>query len=273
MTESHKNSLWQVIVVCLVLALIAGISVLSFLFSQEKWTVTTELITLISFLVIICLGFFFDTVQIGKISLLKSELKEKNSFIQSLQNAIANSQVSTNIVSPHFDFSPQVDASIANRDERARLSEENDVHLDKTEKEKRKKRRDAAENSYIDSFCKEKQVSRSALKENVKIDGIEKLDPFSPYCPVFDYYYEFGAFSEFIVFKLVFSNFYLIKFQLYMMLSKLYMYNQHTNAHNSLKLVLLQDTAKNDCNYESQLRKDFYPACASGLLVIEQACI
>ena len=273
MAESHKNPLWQVIAVCLVLAFIMGISVLSFLFSQEKWTVTAELITLISFLVLICLGFFFDTVQIGKISLLKSELREKDSYIRSLQSTIANSQISSNIVSPRFEFSPQVEASSANRVERDRLSEENDAHLDKAEKEQRKKRVAVAKSRYIDKVCEEKQIPRTALEEDVKIRGIEKLDPFSPYCPVFDYYYEFGEFSEFIVFKQVVSNFYLIKFQLYMMLSKLYMYNQHRNARNSLKLVLLQDTAKNDCNYETKLKEDFYPACTSGLLVIEQASI
>ena len=94
------------------------------------------------------------------------------------------------------------------------------------------------------------------LKENVRIDGIENLDSVSVYSPVFDYFYQFGSYSEFIVFKSVVSNSYLIKFQLYMMLSKIYIFNQFKNTKYSLRLILLQDTDKNSNDYENQIKQE-----------------
>ena len=54
------------------------------------------------------------------------------------------------------------------------------------------------------------------------------------------------------------------------MLSKIYLYNQQTNSHNLLKLILLQDTSKKDYDYIKSLEKDFLPVCRTGLLSIEK---
>lgn len=78
MSESKKIPVWQIIIVFCVLVFIACIIIFTFFFSQEKWKLITEIVTLISFLLVICAGFFFDQIQIGKISLLRKEIVKKN---------------------------------------------------------------------------------------------------------------------------------------------------------------------------------------------------
>lgn len=83
--KEKKIPLWQIICVICVMAFIATLVILSLILSNEKWSFNAELVTLVSFIVIVCAGFFFDSVQIGKISLLKNEVKGKEAIISSLQ--------------------------------------------------------------------------------------------------------------------------------------------------------------------------------------------
>ena len=270
--EEKKIPLWQIVCVICVMAFIATLVILSLIFSNEKWSFNAELVTLVSFIVIVCAGFFFDSVQIGKISLLKNEVKEKEAIISSLQNLISTSQISNNIVSPSFNINAGINESSQNKDELQKLKE-NEIISNKKDIKERKTRMEKAENKYLEKFCADKCLSKNELKENVRIDGIENLDSVSVYSPVFDYFYQFGSYSEFIVFKSVVSNSYLIKFQLYMMLSKIYNFNQFKNTKYSLRLILLQDTDKNSNDYENQIKQDFAPAFNSGLLRIEQIAV
>lgn len=270
--EEKKVPLWQIICTICIIVFIAALSVFSLIFSKERWQLSAELVTLISFIVIICGGFFFDSIQIGKISLLKKEVKEKEAVIFSLQNLILTGQISNNIVSPNFTFNTGINESSQNKDELEKLKE-NEIISNKKNSTERKTRMENAEKKYLEKFCAEKVISKNDLKENVKIDGIEKFDSISTYCPVFDYFYQFGSYSEFIIFKSAVSNTYLLKFQLYMMLSKIFLLNQYKKTNYSLRLVLLQDTGKNSNDYENQIKQDFFPAYNSGLLRIEQIAV
>lgn len=271
MSESKKIPVWQIIIVFCVLVFIACIIIFTFVFSQEKWKLTAEVVALISFLLIICAGFFFDQIQIGQISLLKREIEGKDALINSFQNFICNNQISNNNnVNPHFNIAAKIYTSEDNKKEQEEVLEENNKSISNREKNQRKQRMEMAQEDYISKYCKEKHIEKNSLEKNVKISGTEAVDPISIYCPVYDFYYEFGSYSEFIVFKSVVSNTYLIKFQLYIMLSKIYLYNQQTNSHNSLKLILLQDTSKKDYDYIKSLEKDFLPVCRTGLLSIEK---
>ena len=109
--EEKKIPLWQIVCVICVIVFIATLVILSLIFSNEKWSFNAELVTLVSFIVIVCAGFFFDSVQIGKISLLKNEVKEKEAIISSLQNLISTSQISNNIVSPNININAGINES------------------------------------------------------------------------------------------------------------------------------------------------------------------
>lgn len=267
MNDSKRSiPLWQMLTVVFVIVFISTIIVLSLFFEHEKWKITAEIVSCISFLLIICLSFFFDSIQIGKIGLLKNELKDKETQISNLQNFILKNQ-NTNIVSNNFSISTETNKDV--EQEKEKIQEEEEKNL-KIKKELRKKMLQNAEQKYITNFCHTKKIREEDLQKNVKIVESGTSDPISFYTPIFDYYYNCGFDSEFIVLKAVGSNFYLIKFQLYMMLSKLYLYNKFSSNNNKLKLVLLYESPKNNKeDYSKSIKQDFSPACNSGLLSVE----
>ena len=83
--EEKKIPLWQIICTICIIVFIVALSVFSLIFSKERWQLSAELVTLISFIVIICGGFFFDSIQIGKISLLIVYDALKDFFTESIQ--------------------------------------------------------------------------------------------------------------------------------------------------------------------------------------------
>ena len=157
MSESKKIPVWQIIIVFCVLVFIACIIIFTFVFSQEKWKLTAEVVTLISFLLIICAGFFFDQIQIGQISLLKREIEGKDALINSFQNFICNNQISNNNnVNPHFNIAAKIYTSEDNKKEQEEVLEENNKSISNREKNQRKQRMEMAQEDYISKYCKEK---------------------------------------------------------------------------------------------------------------------
>lgn len=269
MTDDKKSTpWWQILTVAFVIVFISVVIVLSLVFENERWKISAEIVTCILFLIIICASFFFDSIQIGKISLLKNEIKEKESLILNLQNLVfSNQNLNKNIVNNTFSIGKNED-----KEEKleAQAEEENvSKNISKEKKELQKEKIKNAEQQFILNYCTDRGIKRENLQEDVKIIENGNLDPISLYTPIFDYYNDCGVNSEFIVFKFVSSNFYLIKFQLYMMLSKIYLYNKFSKNNNSLKLVLLQKNSKKEENYSKLIKQDFYPAYNSLLLSIE----
>lgn len=253
----------------------------SFVKSKYSFEITTPIIILVTFLLVIFLSDSFDNFQIGKLISLKrnvSEYKEKNEKLENEKNDLIKQIINLNIQSQHTQNTTSNTISLgvaqqnsvlveqANNEEveKARLQEYNETLKEATSVCKRIDRVKFA-NFAIKKYFGE--INYNSILQDVKVNNkFGDTDPISNRNVIFDAYYNDNEKERFIEVKqyasVVFYD------RLYVMLNKIYNYNNIKNTKANLILIIPKltedtDSRRTPLNDIERLKENFSPAIAS----------
>ncbi len=252
----------------------------SFVKSKYSFEITTPIIILLTFLLVIFLSDSFDNFQIGKLISLKrnvSEYKEKNEKLENEKNDLIKQIINLNVQSQHTQNTTSNTIAFgaiqkgmlveqANEEEvkKDRLQEDNETLKETTSVCKRIDRV-KFENFVIKKYFGE--INYNSILQDVKVNNkFGDTDPISNRNVIFDAYYNDNEKERFIEVKQYASIMFYDR--LYVMLNKIYNYNNIKNAKANLILIIpkldedtdLRRTPLNDIN---RLKENFSPAIAS----------
>lgn len=270
-----------------IILLISIISLIAISFVKSKYTfeITASIIILLAFLLVVFLSKSFDDFQIGQIISLKrnvTEYKEKNEKLENDKFELIKQIVNMNVQSQHtanvnYNAIPmevlQKSISVQQADEKERQEDktQEDSEIQK-ELKVIDKRMDRVK---FEQFMIKKHFGENynSILQDVKVENkFGDTDPISNRNIIFDAYYNDNEQEGFIEVKQYISPVSLDR--IYVMLNKIYNYNNIKNAKASLTLIIPNisgDNTKKFGIYNIEKLKDvFYPAIASGLLNIKQ---
>ncbi|MCI8352329.1 MAG: hypothetical protein HFJ58_01710 [Clostridia bacterium] len=252
----------------------------SFVKSKYSFEITTPIIILVTFLLVIFLSDSFDNFQIGKLISLKrnvTEYKEKNEKLENEKNDLIKQIINLNIQSQHTQNTTSNTIAFgaiqkgmlveqANEEEvkKDRLQEYNETLKEATSVCKRIDRVKFA-NFAIKKYFGE--INYNSILQDVKVNNkFGDTDPISNRNVIFDAYYNDNEKERFIEVKqyasVVFYD------RLYVMLNKIYNYNNIKNAKANLILIIPKltedtDSRRTPLNDIERLKENFSPAIAS----------
>lgn len=275
------------VILILIIALLIGFS---FVKSKYQFEITTPIIILLTFLVIIFLSNTFDNFQIGRIISLKrnvSEYKEKNEKLENDKNELIKQIINQNVQSQNSTnvnwnvpldlFKNSISIQPANEEEiKNNISQEDNEIPNETANEIKSSHR-RIDKRKLEKFAIEKyseSINCHSIIRDVKLSNkFGDNDPISNKDVIFDGFFNDDGIEKFIE---VNQNSTSIFFdRLYVMLNKIYIYNVIKNSKANLTLIipkLPEDSSIRVPLYGSidRLKNVFSPAITIGLLNIWQ---
>jgi hypothetical protein len=296
--KEKPNYFVRVLIVLLAAALFTLV-VLSFLYSEPKYSISSGILTLIFIITVVVLSESFNQLSIGKVLTLQKEVKEKEEIknnikeenkelrkeLFSLISNIQQSQVNNTFNAPPESWfhllgvvkaekKPDDDQEDSEAEPKNNVGQGSQIETQANSKNRFQIRR-IAEEIALAKYIKIQNIPQSELLTQVEFSSSFKgIDPIMDRRIIFDGYLrtsEFERFFEINVKNIVSPSFF---DRLYIMLSKINLYSKTKNVHADLSLILVsmpddfEETRPRSGGAE-RLIEYFQPAISNKLLRIE----
>ena len=285
MTVNSSPNYFVRILVVLLCILIALMILYNFLLVEPKGEINAGLVMLIAILLVVVLSESFDNFSIGKllavtrdnrrketaINRLSGENYELRNQIVKIATTVNQSQSSTNV----FGLSEEVIRRFIVRRASAEEIQERETEEASTATEDRplRPRPDfrKIEEVALQKFLSSNELSEySFITEAKLVTQFHGIDSISNVQPLFDAYLNTGEEEFFIEIRPSYSQPFMWRDRVYVMLNKIKLYRavKKVNAHLSLVLVNIPEevTDRPTRNNRANIEEYFQPAIADGLL-------
>ncbi len=293
--STEKVNWFSRILLLIIGGLIAFMIVYRFFLIEPRAEITTGIIILLAFLIVLALSEIFDNFSIGEILKLSRTIKEKEKVIEKRENEIikveneknqllnqvitlsnnfSQRQSNTNIYGWTPELMRQIGVQKANADEVEELKKKEAQEAEKEEPSRQRVRR--LDNSKVEELALRKFITNnnidiSKIFREIKLQAFQGIDPISDTSPIFDAYLndiDKEVFFEVRPSKGYISGMFLDR--LYLMLSKIYHYRtiKKTNSFLNLILVEFPDDRSEENRQLNRILDLFQPALNNNLLRI-----
>jgi predicted lactoylglutathione lyase len=291
--DSKKGTNWFVrIGLILLVGLIISMIIYKFFYREPIADISSGLIVLLAFAIVLALSESFDSFSVGKILTLSRKIKEKDSVISNKESAIkqvenekrellsqiitlsnnfSQRQSNTNIYGATPDTIKQFTVQKADEPEVEILKQKEQEEENKATTTTRKRidfRK--VEEIAMQYFIKDNNVDVSKMFKEVKLQAFEGIDPISDTSPIYDGYINDIDKEVFIEIRPTPMMSSMITDRLYLMLSKIHHYRQFRKSNCYLNLILVEIPYedRDDTRFLNRILELFRPALSSGLLKI-----
>lgn len=293
--DNGKNTFVRVLIVFLSL-FIFFLIVYKYLYTYPKGEISSGIVILVSFLIILSLSEAFDNFSVGTIFSLQKTLKEKNSDISQLKTenlelrnqivkvstSVSQGQMNASFINLQEVMSSFVKVKPAEKQEieekaKTELKEENDNVVGTTitsayvKRETTTKRIDQGklEEIGINKYIEDYKLQHYSFIKEVKLSmDFYNIDPISSFAPLFDGYIKTPEDEIFIEVKNNSNLSFIFRERLYFLLSKIYHYKQVKKSNAYLVLILINTKENEIKDRSNSLNRFFEPAISSSLLRI-----
>lgn len=271
--------------------LIVSMIIYKFFCNEPIAEISTGLIVLLAFSIVLVLSESFDNFSVGKIITLSRAVKDKETVIEkknveirqvenekrelltqiiSLSNNFSQRQSNTNIYGATPETIKQFTIQKAEEPEIEKLKQKEQEEENKTTQERKRIDFRKVEEIAIQYYIKENNVDVSKMFKEVKLQAFEGIDPISDNSPIYDGYINEIDKEVFIEIRPTPIMASMITDRLYMMLSKIHHYRQFkkTNCYLNLVLVEIPEDDRDNTRFLNGILELFRPALSSGLLKI-----
>lgn len=290
--EKEKEINWFARIGLIILTiLIISMIVYKFFCNEPIAEISTGLIVLLAFSIVLILSESFDNFSVGKIITLSRAVKEKEAVIEkknveirqvenekrellsqiiSLSNNFSQRQSNTNIYGATPETIKQFTIQKAEEPEIETLKQKEQEEENKTTQERKRIDFRKVEEIALQYYIKENNVDVSKMFKEVKLQAFEGIDPISDNSPIYDGYINEIDREVFIEIRPTPMMASMITDRLYMMLSKIHHYRQFkkTNCYLNLVLVEIPEDDRDNTRFLNGIIELFRPALSSGLLKI-----
>lgn len=290
--DSNKGTNWFVrIGLILLVGLIISMIIYKFFYREPIAEISSGLIVLIAFAIVLALSESFDSFSVGKILTLSRKIKEKDSVISNKETAIkqvenekrellsqiitlsnnfSQRQSNTNIYSATPDTIKQFTVQKADEPEVETLKQKEQEEENKATTTRKRIDFRKVEEIAMQYFIKDKNIDVSKMFKEVKLQAFEGIDPISDTSPIYRGYINDIDKEVFIEIRPTPMMSSMITDRLYMMLSKIHHYRQFRKSNCYLNLILVEipNEDRDDTRFLNRILELFRPALSSGLLKI-----
>ncbi len=289
MEEPRKPSYFVRFLIAALCVLLAAMILFRYLAVDPKGEITSGVITLLSFLIVLVLAESFDSFSVGKLITISREVKKKDREVDKLerQNAQLLSQVLsiTNTQAQHqnhtnvygdYHAAPSVERASAldvQESQSADAVHSTPPELSEVTRE-RVNTRLATQVALTKYFAEQSINTLNVIYDAKLVSHFKDIDPVSNFQPVFDAYFNDGDNEIFVDVRIRRGSPLFIRDRLYMMLSKVHHYRVARRVNARLDLILIsmpntEEPSRPNSNFYRAL-DGFEPAIANGILKIQE---
>ena len=292
--QTHKkkevNRLAQIGHIILTILIISMI-IYKFFYNEPIAEISTGLIVLLAFSIVLILSESFDNFSVGKIITLSRTVKEKETVIEkknneirqvenekrellsqiiSISNSFSQRQSNTNIYAATPETIKQFSIQKAEEPEIETLKQKKEEEENKTTQDRKRIDFRKVEEIALQYYIKENNVDVSKMFKEVKLQAFDGIDPISDNSPIYDGYINNIDKEVFIEIRPTPLMASMINDRIYMMLSKIHHYRQFkkTNCYLNLVLVEIPEDDRDNTRFFKSVIDIFGPALSNGLLKI-----
>ncbi len=271
--------------------LIISMIIYKFFCNEPIAEISTGLIVLLAFSMVLILSDSFDNFSIGKILTLSRTIKEKEVVIEkknheirqvenekrelltqiiSLSNNFSQRQSNTNIYGATPETIKQFSIQKAEEPEIETLKQKEQEEENKTTQDRKRIDFRKVEEIALQYYIKENYIDVSKMFKEVKLQAFDGIDPISDNSPIYDGYINDIDKEIFIEIRPTPMMASMIIDKLYMMLSKIHHYRQFkkTNCYLNLVLVEIPEHDRDNTRFLKNIIEVFRPALSNGLLKV-----
>lgn len=282
MNEVKKCSKGQIIALVLTSLLITGLIIGAFLFSeQNRFIISSSIITLVCLLIILVLSNSFDNFSVGKIFSMSREVKESKEKIKELEKE--KSDILLKLLNINFQSQKSsVTVNTGSNDSNASLVVEN---LDKDEKERKKEEEEDIkenlenvsrkrlnpekfENLILNKYYGISKNDSFLMREVKVVDQFQDIDSISNKPVYFDAYLREINAETFIDIRKCSLPSMIFHDRLYVQLNKILMYRKNNEVNAQLLLLLAKEKDSEETRHQGIYYRFFEPALKCGILKI-----
>lgn len=261
-----------------------------FFYVEPKAEISSGLLVILAFILVLVLSELFDSFSIGKLVTISRELqlkeneakslKEENSelrgHIVAISTNISQKQTSTNIVGLTPNLADMLTVRKAAPEEIEKKNNEEQPAVPTTAeipaRPERNLDRAKAEDLAISKFVAVNNLQAFNLIREAKLSTqFSGIDPITDTTPIFDGYLNTNDSEVFVEVRPASFSGMMFRDRLYVMLAKLHHYKTIKKANVYLALLLIdlpEQTQRPASFYLDRFQREFGPAIASGLLRI-----
>ncbi|WP_128669557.1 hypothetical protein [Pseudomonas aeruginosa] len=289
MEEPRKPSYFVRFMVAALCVLLAAMILFRYLAVDPKGEITSGVITLLGFLIVLVLAESFDNFSVGKLITISREITKKEREVDKLerQNAQLLSQVLsvTNTQAQHqnhtnvygdYHAAPSVERASAldvQESQSADAVPSTSPELSEVIRERINIR--AATAIALTKYFAERSINTLNVIHDAKlVSHFKDIDPISNFQPIFDAYFNDGENEIFVDVRIKRNSPLFIRDRLYVMLSKIHHYRVARRINARLDLILIsmpntEESPRLNSNFY-RILESFEPAIANGTLKIHE---
>lgn len=289
MEEPRKPSYFVRFMVAALCVLLAAMILFRYLAVDPKGEITSGVITLLGFLIVLVLAESFDNFSVGKLITISREITKKEREVDKLerQNAQLLSQVLsvTNTQAQHqnhtnvygdYHAAPSVERASAldvQESQSADAVPSTSPELSEVIRERINIR--AATAIALTKYFAERSINTLNVIHDAKlVSHFKDIDPISNFQPIFDAYFNDGENEIFVDVRIKRNSPLFIRDRLYVMLSKIHHYRVTRRINARLDLILIsmpntEESPRPNSNFY-RILESFEPAIANGTLKIHE---
>jgi hypothetical protein len=275
----------------LLVTLIISMIIYKFFFKEPIADISSGIIVLLAFAIILALSESFDNFSVGKILSLSRQAKEKDIAIAkkdteikqvetekrelltqiiSLSNNFSQRQSNTNIYGLPPEAMKQFTVQKAEEPEVETLKQTEQEEENKTTTERKSIDSRKVEEIALQYFIRDNAIDVSKMFKEVKLQAFEGIDPISDTSPIYDGYINDIDKEVFIEIRPTPIMGSMFTDRLYMMLSKIHHYRQFKKSNCYLNLVLVEipESDRDNSRFLNRILDLYRPALSCGLLKI-----
>lgn len=289
MEEPRKPSYFVRFMVAALCVLLAAMILFRYLAVDPKGEITSGVITLLGFLIVLVLAESFDNFSVGKLITISREITKKEREVDKLerQNAQLLSQVLsvTNTPAQHqnhtnvygdYHAAPSVERASAldvQESQSADAVPSTSPELSEVIRERINIR--AATAIALTKYFAERSINTLNVIHDAKlVSHFKDIDPISNFQPIFDAYFNDGENEIFVDVRIKRNSPLFIRDRLYVLLSKIHHYRVARRINARLDLILIsmpntEESPRPNSNFY-RILESFEPAIANGTLKIHE---
>ena len=274
--NSKKSNWWQITALILTALLIVGLIVVNFVFSENRFVITSSIVFLVCLLVIVVLSKSFDSFSLGFFS-LKREVKENKEKINNLEKFVFQSNImqmnnrTDNKTIVNYPYSPVLDMNSSDKEKEKTLQQEEQRKDEIREKNPSNQRldREKLATLLLDKYMKQNSLSGALVRKDVKISNkILNTDLISDRPITFKAYLKDAGKELFVdIFFSTSLSFLMYHDRIYVKVMKVFSYNVMQNANAKMVCLIGKPDSEKKVG-DFQLESYFSPAIDNKLLEI-----
>lgn len=289
--EKKETNWFSRVGIILIAVLIISMIIYKFFFNVPIAEISTGIIILLAFSILLALSESFDNFSIGKIISLSRKIQEKENVIEkkdtelkqvetekrellsqiiSLSNNFSQRQSNTNIYGATPETIKQFTVQKAEEPEVDNLKDKEQEEENLSAPERKRIDFRKVEEIALQYFIRDNNIDVSKMFKDVKLQAFEGIDPISDTSPIYDAYINEIDKEIFVEIRPtpIMSSFFTDK--IYVMLSKIHHYRQFKKTNCSLHLIMVEipEEQRDNSRFLNRILELYRPALSSGLLKI-----